>query len=117
MIALLVLSILGAILAPARRALSGQSCVEPTPRTVRILQLKGDCAMADLREQEIRRWKEREKKDLEVEKNRGERPLEGFSGSGAGSTWAAAADDGRLSAEEHGEDKEKSEEASEEQAE
>lgn len=69
-----------------------------------------------LREQELRRWKEREKKDLEVEENRGERPLEGFSGSGAGSTWAAAADDGKLSAQEHGEDKQKSERASEAQA-
>lgn len=73
--------------------------------------------MGDIKELEIRRWKEREKKDLEVEKNRGERPLEGYSGSGAGTSWSASTDTGEASVEEHGRDKEKSEKASEEQAE
>ena len=67
-------------------------------------------------EQEIRRWKEREEKDLEVERYRGERPLEGFSADEAGSTWAANADNGELSAREHGSDKERSERESERQA-
>ena len=34
-----------------------------------------------LREQEIARWRERERKDLDVEHDRGPRPLEGLSGA------------------------------------
>ncbi|MFL5318024.1 MAG: hypothetical protein ACJ790_00105 [Myxococcaceae bacterium] len=67
-----------------------------------------------IRDQEIRRWKEREKKDLEVEHNKGPRPLEGFSGGHT--TWTGDQDDAAARTV-HAHDEEKSEELSEEQAE
>ena len=104
-------------LAAEARAAGSQPPLQRADSWMAIVHLQEVSEMGDIKEQEIRRWKEREKKDLDVEKNRGERPLEGFSGSGAGTSWSAATDEGRASAEEHGRDKEKSEKASEEQAE
>lgn len=59
-------------------------------------------------------WREREKKDLEVERNRGERPLEGFSGEDAGTTWTDEQDDS-AAAEVHAHDRDDSLRESEEQ--
>jgi len=47
----------------------------------------------EFKEHERARWREREQKDLEVEENRGPRPLEGFSGDDAGTTWTDDQDD------------------------
>lgn len=69
--------------------------------------------MTTLDEQERRRWKEREAKDLEVERNRGPRPLEGFAGGHT--TWTGEQDDA-AAAEVHAGDAQRAEELSEEQA-
>lgn len=66
-----------------------------------------------IREQEIRRWKEREAKDLEVEANKGPRPLEGFSGGHT--TWTGEQND--AAREVHANDEELAEKLSEKQAE
>lgn len=68
-----------------------------------------------LDEQERRRWKERERADLEVERIHAERPLEGLSGETAGTTWTEQQDD-VLAREVHAHDEERSTRASEEQA-
>lgn len=47
----------------------------------------------ELRRREYDNWREREIKDLEVEKNHGPRPLEGFSGKTAGTTWTLEPDE------------------------
>ncbi|MRI89293.1 hypothetical protein FGE12_14145 [Aggregicoccus sp. 17bor-14] len=65
------------------------------------------------REHERARLREKELKDLEVERNRGPRPLEGLS-SGGHTTWTGQQDD-RAAAEVHGHDREDAEAASEEQ--
>lgn len=70
--------------------------------------------MEKQRQAEKERWKEREKKDLEVERNRGPRPLEGFAGGHT--TWTGQQDDAAAS-EVHAGDREASERLSEEQAE
>jgi hypothetical protein len=51
------------------------------------------------REQELRRLREQESKDQEVEGHRGARPLEGFAGGHT--TWASQQDD-RAAAREYG---------------
>jgi hypothetical protein len=66
------------------------------------------------RRQELERRIENEKKDLEVEEQRGPRPLEGFSGGGAGTTWVPGQND-RLAEKEHGEDARRSWEDSQKQ--
>lgn len=72
--------------------------------------------MADIhdkeREQERERLRKLEEKDLEVERNRGPRPLEGFSG--AHTSWTGYQDDD-AAAELHADDARKAEQASEEQ--
>jgi hypothetical protein len=65
------------------------------------------------REHERARLREKELKDLEVERNRGPRPLEGLS-SGGHTTWTGQQDDS-VAAEVHGHDREDAEAASEEQ--
>ncbi|QSQ13213.1 hypothetical protein [Myxococcus landrumensis] len=65
------------------------------------------------REQERRRLREEELKDLEVEAQRGPRPLEGYAGGHT--TWASAQDDA-VAAIEHAHDAEASWEASQRQA-
>ncbi len=65
------------------------------------------------REHERARLREKELKDLEVERNRGPRPLEGLS-SGGHTTWTGLQDDA-AAAEVHANDAEKAERASEEQ--
>jgi hypothetical protein len=67
----------------------------------------------EMREKERQRWKEREAKDLEVEQERGPRPLEGFAGGHT--TWTGLQDDA-AAPEVHGEDARASLEASEAQA-
>lgn len=67
-----------------------------------------------LREQEIRRWKEREAKDLEVERKKGPRPLEGYAGGHT--TWTGEQDD-RAAREVHANDERLSEDLSAEQTE
>ncbi|HLL53499.1 MAG TPA: hypothetical protein VK447_08140 [Myxococcaceae bacterium] len=67
----------------------------------------------EFKELERKRWRERELKDLEVEQNRGPRPLEGFSGEDAGTTWTDEQNDSER--ELHAEDNEKALKASEEQ--
>ncbi len=66
-----------------------------------------------LRELELKRLKEREKADLEVEAKRGPRPLEGMSE--APTTWTREQNDAEAP-EAHGDDAEKSIEASKRQA-
>jgi hypothetical protein len=66
------------------------------------------------RQKELQRLIEEEKKDLEVEKQRGPRPLEGFAGGHT--SWTGDQDD-QAAATEHAEDARKSLEASEKQAE
>jgi hypothetical protein len=65
------------------------------------------------REHERARLREKELKDLEVERNRGPRPLEGLS-SGGHTTWTGQQDDA-AAAEVHAHDAEEAEAASEEQ--
>ena len=65
------------------------------------------------REHERARLREKELKDLEVERNRGPRPLEGLS-SGGHTTWTGQQDD-TVAAEVHGHDAADAEAASEEQ--
>jgi hypothetical protein len=67
----------------------------------------------EIQELERRRLKEREKADLEVERNRGPRPLEGFSGGET--SWVFEQNDW-VAAEEHGDDAARSMEESERQA-
>ena len=64
------------------------------------------------RETDLERLREQEKLDLEVERNKGPRPLEGLSGGET--NWEFPTDD-RSAAEEHGEDARRSWEASVEQ--
>jgi hypothetical protein len=64
------------------------------------------------REREMQRRLENEKKDLEVEENRGPRPLEGFSA--ASTSWTGEQDDEAASTL-HADDAERSDEASREQ--
>jgi len=64
------------------------------------------------REQERQRLRELEAKDLEVESERGPRPLEGFAGGHT--TWASKQDD-EAASEVHAHDAEDSWEESEEQ--
>jgi hypothetical protein len=64
------------------------------------------------RAQERERLRKLEEKDREVERNRGPRPLEGFSG--AHTSWTGYQDD-RAAEEVHADDARKSDEASEEQ--
>lgn len=65
------------------------------------------------REHERARLREKELKDLEVERNRGPRPLEGLS-SGGHTTWTGQQDDA-AAAVVHAHDAEEAEAASEEQ--
>ena len=55
-----------------------------------------------MRERELERRRENERKDLEVEDTHGDRPLEGLSRA-PGTTWTAEQDDSRRSAHEHDE--------------
>ncbi|MHB8879688.1 MAG: hypothetical protein ACYC8T_38860 [Myxococcaceae bacterium] len=66
------------------------------------------------RKRERERWLEQEKKDLEVEKKRGPRPLEGFAGGHT--TWTGEQNDA-AAPKVHSEDLRKSLEASQKQAE
>lgn len=68
-----------------------------------------------LRELERQQWKERERADLEIERTHAERPLEGFSGADAGTTWSEQQDD-EAAREVHANDEERSVRRSEEQA-
>lgn len=56
-----------------------------------------------LRERELERRRENELKDLEVENEHGERPLEGFSHA-SGTTWTDEQDDSQRSVHEHDEE-------------
>ena len=67
-----------------------------------------------LRETEVARWREREKKDLETEHDHRERPLEGLSHA-TGTTAPPGIDDDRIRRREHGSDELRSERASREQ--
>jgi hypothetical protein len=67
-----------------------------------------------MRERELERRRENEEKDLEVERQTGPRPLEGFSG--AHTSWTGEQDDAPAG-EEHGDDERKSRERSERQVE
>ena len=68
----------------------------------------------EARRKERERLRELEQKDLEVERNRGPRPLEGFAHGHT--TWTAEQDDAEA-ARVHAGDAEKAERASEEQVE
>jgi hypothetical protein len=56
-----------------------------------------------MRERELERRRENELKDLEVEEDRGERPLEGLSGA-QGTTWTDQQDDSQRSVHERDEE-------------
>ncbi len=62
-------------------------------------------------DRELARRRENEKKDLDVESRHGERPLEGLSPEGAGTTWTPDQDE-REAERVHGHDEERSREAS-----
>lgn len=64
-----------------------------------------------LRETEMARWREREKKDLETEHNYSPRPLEGLHGPG-GTVTPPHLEDGRMSDRVPGHDQDRSENAS-----
>jgi hypothetical protein len=64
-----------------------------------------------MRDRELERRRENETKDLEVEARHGERPLEGLSSAGAGTTWTQEQDE-REAPRVHGEDEQRSQEAS-----
>jgi hypothetical protein len=67
-----------------------------------------------MRERELERRRENEEKDLEVERQTGPRPLEGFSR--AHTSWTGEQDDAPAG-EEHGDDERRSRELSEHQVE
>ncbi len=76
---------------------------------------ENDVERGPISELERQRWKEREKADLEVERTHAERPLEGFSGDDAGTTWSEQQDD-EAARVVHADDEERSVRSSEEQA-
>ena len=63
-----------------------------------------------MRERELSRRRENEQKDLEVESRHGERPLEGMSSDGSGTTWTQEQDE-REAPRVHGHDEERSQRA------
>jgi hypothetical protein len=67
-----------------------------------------------MRERELARRRENEQKDLEVESRHGERPLEGLSSAGSGTTWTPEQDE-REAPRVHGHDEERSRRASRQQ--
>jgi hypothetical protein len=73
-----------------------------------------EVAMAErkdpMRDRELSRRRENEQKDLEVESRHGQRPLEGLSSSGAGTTWTPDQDE-REAQRVHGNDEERSRDA------
>lgn len=67
-----------------------------------------------MRDRELARRRANERKDLEVERRHGDRPLEGLSSAGSGTTWTPEQDD-REAESVHGHDEERSWRASKQQ--